>query len=127
MRIVSDCIILTILAFILRPEHHVKNMSATTPSVAVPRKKSRSLQDPAKKTQTLRTTVSLSPLSAIVVDNFKAATGLSTSRAIEQLILRSVPRKPRVKMVNGLAVFDLPVESGSITDELLRRLEDEPW
>ena len=74
-----------------------------------------------------RATVSLSADSSEIVERFKAATGMSTSRAIEELIRRSEPRKPRIKMVNGLAVFDFPVKGGKITTEDIRRLEDESW
>jgi hypothetical protein len=30
-------------------------------------------------------------------------------------------------MMNGLAVFDVELEGGSITTEQVRQLEDEPW
>jgi len=113
-------------------------MSATThstPPSKPSRGKSRSQfqgktqsSKPARKKHTARrTTVSLSAASSDIVERFKAATGLSTSRAIEELILRSEPRKPRIKMVNGRAVIDLPVPKGSITTEQILLLEDEPW
>jgi hypothetical protein len=115
------------LAFIFLQEHHCFIMtSATLPSVQ-PRRKTRVDQGSRKKAIPRRTTVTLAAPAAEIVENFKAATGLSTSRAIEELILLSQPRKPRVKMVNGRAVFDLPIKKGSITTEQLLRLEEESW
>ena len=80
-----------------------------------------------KQTAVRRATVSLSADSSEIVERFKAATGMSTSRAIEELILRSEPRKPRIKMMNGLAVFDVELKNGTITTEEIRELEDQPW
>jgi len=47
--------------------------------------------------------------------------------AVSDLIQRSAPRPPRIKMVNGLAFFDFPIKGGTITTEDVRRLEDESW
>ena len=102
-------------------------MSSAIVSSVQTRKKSGVDQALRKKAKPSRTTVTLAAPAADIVENFKASTGLSTSRAIEELILLSQPRKPRVKMVNGRAVFDLPIEKGSITTEQILRLEDESW
>jgi hypothetical protein len=84
-------------------------------------------QTARKKTTVRRATVSLSADSSEIVERFKAATGMSTSRAIEELIRRSEPRKPRIKMMNGLAVFDVELKNGTITTEEIREFEDQPW
>ena len=102
-------------------------MSTATQSVALRKSKTRNTKAAQKKHKVQRATVSLSTDSAAIVERFKAATGLSTSRAIEELIRRSEPRKPRIKMVNGLAVFDVELEGGTITTEDIRKLEDRPW
>ena len=107
-------------------------MSATTPpaSPAKPRRQqpaTRAERNAQKQNTIRRATVSLSADSSEIVERFKAATGMSTSRAIEELILRSEPRAPRIKMMDGLAVFDFPVKGGRITLEDIRRLEDESW
>ena len=99
-------------------------MSAPIQSSTKTKLDSRAAKTRRVKNRTRRTTVSLSPASVEVVEEFKAATGLSTSRAIDELIVWSVPRPPRIKMVNGRAVFDLPME---ITTEEILHLEDLPW
>jgi len=43
------------------------------------------------------------------------------------LIEKSVVRKPRIKVVNGLAVFDVELVGGPITTEDVLKLEDESW
>jgi hypothetical protein len=109
-------------------------MSATIHSVLPSNstKAKRRTKTPAAKTSrqqntVRRATVSLSAHSSEIVERFKSATGMSTSRAIEELILRSEPREPRIKRMNGRAVIDLPIEKGSITTEQILQLEDESW
>ena len=75
----------------------------------------------------LRTTVTLSDTAQKLVEEYAESCRVSTSRAISDLVERSAPRKPRIKMVNGLAVFDVELEGGPITTEHVRQLEDEPW
>lgn len=75
----------------------------------------------------MRTTVTLSDTAEKLVAEYAESCRVSTSRAVSDLIERSVPRKPRIKMVNGLAVFDFPIKGGTITTEDVRRLEDESW
>src|ERR1700760_4184651 len=109
-------------------------MSATNPlpQPAKPSRKERPGKNnvssaPRKQNGIRRATVSLSADSSEIVERYKAATGMSTSRAIEELILRSEPRAPQIKMIDGLVVFDFPVKGGKITLEDIRRLEEEPW
>ena len=75
----------------------------------------------------IRTTVTLSDTAQKLVEEYAESCRVSTSRAISDLVERSAPRKPRIKMVNGLAVFDVELNGGSITTEQVRQLEDEPW
>jgi len=75
----------------------------------------------------IRTTVTLSDTAQKLVTEYAESCRVSTSRAVSDLIERSVPRKPRIKMVNGLAVFDVELEGGSITTDQVRQLEDESW
>jgi hypothetical protein len=74
-----------------------------------------------------RTTVTLSDTAQKLVTEYAESCRVSTSRAISDLIEKSVPREPRIKMVKGLAIFDFPVKGGTITTEDVRRLEDESW
>jgi hypothetical protein len=115
------------LHFIFIQRIMVNTMSTITQSLNPRERKATAKQAKRQKEKAHRTTVSLAPVAAEIVEDFKAATGLSTSRAIEELILRSEPRKPRIKMVNGRAVIDLPLEKDSITREQILRLEDESW
>ena len=103
---------------------------STLPSSSSKRKqqaKTRAAKTTRQQNTIRRATVSLSAHSSEIVERFKAATGMSTSRAIVELILRSEPRAPQIKMMDGLAVFDFPVKGGRITLEEIRRLEEEPW
>jgi predicted transcriptional regulator len=74
-----------------------------------------------------RLTISLSDEAEALVTEYAESLHVSKSKAASDLIERSVPRKLRVKIVNGLALFDFPVKGGKITTEDVRRLEDEPW
>ena len=75
----------------------------------------------------IRTSVTLSDTAQKLVEEYAECCHVSTSRAVSDLIERSVPKEPRIKMVNGLAVFDFPVKGGQITTEDVRRIEDESW
>ena len=75
----------------------------------------------------IRTTVTLSDAAEKLVTEYAESCRVSTSRAVSDLIERSAPRKPRIKMVNGLAVFDVQLEDGPITTEQVRQLEDQSW
>jgi hypothetical protein len=120
------CITFQDIAFFDQAEH-LSKMSTLTHSGILSKRGAPASRVARKKDKPRRTTVSLSADSAAIVERFKSASGLSTSRAIEELILRSEPREPRIKMVNGLAVFDVELENGPITTEEIRKLEDLPW
>jgi hypothetical protein len=75
----------------------------------------------------IRTTVTLSDAAQRLVLEYVESCHVSTSRAVSELIERGVPRKPRIKMVNGLAVFDVELEGGAVSAEQVRKLEDEAW
>jgi hypothetical protein len=73
----------------------------------------------------VRTTVTLSDTAQRLVTEYSEICQVSTSRAVSDLIERSSSRKPRIKIVNGLAVFDIELVNGPITTEEVLRLEDE--
>jgi len=102
-------------------------MNTATQPVPTEARKTYGSQRSRKKIKLYRTTVTLSPEALEIVERFKVASGISTSGAIEALILRSEPRKPRIKMMNGLAVFDVELEDGPLTVEKILELEDQPW
>ena len=75
----------------------------------------------------MRTTVTLDDEAAAIVEQYAEARKLSFSKAISDLVVRSVRRKPRIKFVNGRPVFDLPKPSKPVTTEHVRELEAEGW
>ncbi len=75
----------------------------------------------------MRATITLSDTAQQLVKDYAESCRVSISRAASDLIERSAPRKPRIKMTDGLATFDFPVKGGTITTEDVRRLEDERW
>ena len=82
---------------------------------------------PHNEYMSARVTVTLSDEAQRLVKEYAESCRVSTSRAASDLIERSAPKKPRIKMRNGFALFDFPVKGGQITTEDVRRLEDEPW
>ncbi len=75
----------------------------------------------------MRTTVTLDEEARAIVEQYAQARKLSFSKAISELIVRGVRRRPRIKYVNGLPVFDLPKTSKPITTEHVRAIEAETW
>jgi hypothetical protein len=75
----------------------------------------------------VRTTVTLSDSAQKLVTEYAESCRVSTSRAVSDLIERSTVRKPRIKMVSGVAVFDVELEGGPISTEDVLKLEDESW
>jgi hypothetical protein len=53
-----------------------------------------------------RTTITLSPESREIVERFRSANGVSTSSAVDEIILRSEPKPSRLQSVNGFLVLD---------------------
>lgn len=81
--------------------------------------------DSRRKNPSQRTTLTLSDEAAQIVAQFKAATGLSTSRAVDELILRNGPQPSYLVEENGLLILDAPVKGGRITTEDVKRLLEE--
>jgi len=82
---------------------------------------------PAKKPVSRRTTVTLSPETMEIVERFQQATGLSMSEAISEIIERSEPRPPRIRLEDGFPTADIKKEGKWITTEDILRAENEPW
>ena len=72
-----------------------------------------------------RTTVTLSREAVEIVERFKAATGFSTSGAVEELILRSEPQKSWLVEEDGILVSHAPLKNGKLTNEDVKRLLEE--
>jgi predicted transcriptional regulator len=70
----------------------------------------------------MRTTVTLSDEAAELVNQYAESARVSRSRAVSDLIVRSTRRKARIKLVNGIPVFDIP-GGRRVTTEEAKRLE----
>jgi CopG-like RHH_1 or ribbon-helix-helix domain, RHH_5 len=75
----------------------------------------------------MRTTVTLPPEVAEFVDLYADAQGVSRSRAVSDLILRIMPRKPRVKIVDGVPLLDVPTNGRKTSYEDVKRIESEGY
>ncbi len=75
----------------------------------------------------MRTTVTLSEEAAEFVDIYADAQGLSKSRAVSDLILRCIPRKSRVKIVDGVPLLDVPPNGRKTSYEDVKRIESEGY
>ena len=63
--------------------------------------------------------------AAAIAAQYAESRNLTLSKAVSELIVRATRRKPRIKYVDGLPVFDLPRGEKKITTEHVRALEVE--
>jgi hypothetical protein len=75
----------------------------------------------------MRTTITLDDEAEDIARQYAESRNLSLSKAIGELIVRSVRRQPRIKYVNGRPVFDLPKTKHKITTEWVKKFEAEGW
>jgi hypothetical protein len=73
----------------------------------------------------MRTTLSLDDEAAAIAAQYAESRNVTLSKAVSELIVRATRRKPRIKYVDGLPVFDLPRGEKKITTEHVRALEAE--
>jgi len=73
----------------------------------------------------MRTTLSLDDEAAAIAAQYAESRNVTLSKAVSELIVRATRRKPRIKYVDGLPVFDLPRGEKKITTEHARALEAE--
>jgi len=73
----------------------------------------------------MRTTLSLDDEAAAIAAQYAKSRNVTLSKAVSELIVRATRRKPRIKYVDGLPVFDLPRGEKKITTEHVRALEAE--
>jgi hypothetical protein len=73
----------------------------------------------------MRTTVTLSDEAAELVKAYAESAGVSLSRSVSDLIERGSRRKARIKLVNGIPVFDIPGGRRVTTAEAKRLEVDE--
>ena len=75
----------------------------------------------------MRTTITLDDEAAEIARRYAEGRNLSMSKAIGELILRSLRQQPRIKYVDGVPVFDLPKSKHRITTEMVKKFEAEGW
>jgi hypothetical protein len=75
----------------------------------------------------MRTTVTLSPEVAEFVDLYADAQGVSRSRAVSDLLMRSIPRKSRIKIVDGVPLLDIPANGRKTSYQDVKRIESEGY
>ena len=75
----------------------------------------------------MRTTITLDDEAEGIARQYAESRNLSLSKAIGELIVRSVRREPRIKDVDGIPVFDLPKSKRKITTEWVKKFEAETW
>jgi hypothetical protein len=73
-----------------------------------------------------RTTITLSLAAVEFLHYFKYATGLSTSAAINQMILRTRPRKSCLVKMSGLLVLDVKLKRQLTPAKIKELSEDQP-
>jgi hypothetical protein len=71
----------------------------------------------------MRTTITLDDDVAAIAMRYAQSRELSLSEAIADLIVRATQKRPRIKYVDGLPVFDLPKSRHSITSQNVKELE----
>lgn len=113
------------LAYFFREAHHNNHMSTTTQSLQPSANTAQSPPSRRKRKDSRRTTVTLSPEAVAIVDRLKAATGFSTSAAVEELIFRSEPQKSWLVEEDGFLVIHAPVREGRLTDDDVRNMLEE--
>jgi hypothetical protein len=75
----------------------------------------------------MRTTLSLDDEAAEIAAQYAKARNVTLGKAVSELIVCSTRRKPRIKHVDGLPVFDLGPEEEPITTEQIKALEAEGY
>lgn len=73
----------------------------------------------------MRTTINLEDEAAEIAALYARSRDVSLSRAVSELIVRGTRRKPRIKYVDGIPVFDLGADEEPITTEQVKALEAE--
>jgi hypothetical protein len=68
-------------------------------------------------------TITLDDNTVALARKHAQARGLTLSQAISELIRRATQRRPRIKYVGGLPVFDLPKSRRRITRERVALFE----
>jgi hypothetical protein len=77
--------------------------------------------------EAMRTTVTLPLEVAEFVDTYADAQGVSRSRAVSDLLMRIMPRKSRIKIVDGVPLLDIPANGRKTSYRDVKRIESEGY
>jgi len=75
----------------------------------------------------MRTTLSLDDEAAEIAAHYAKARNVTLGKAVSELIVNATRRRPRIKYVDGLPVFDLGPGEEPITTEHVKELEAEGY
>jgi hypothetical protein len=75
----------------------------------------------------MRTNLSLDDDAVEIVKDYAAVKNLSLGAAVSDLVRRGIEAPPPIRMVNGIAVLDLPPDSPVVTSERVKALLDEEF
>ena len=75
----------------------------------------------------MRTTVTLTDEACDIAHRYAESCDVSLSQAVSELIEQAARKKPRIKFVDGIAVFDEPESGPKITTEDVKRIEADAW
>jgi hypothetical protein len=73
----------------------------------------------------MRTTLSLDDDVVQVVRTYAESRSLAMGKALSELVRRGLSAPPKTRVVNGLVVFDVSEDGGTVTSEQVKRLEAE--
>jgi hypothetical protein len=73
----------------------------------------------------MRTTLSLDDDVFQLVKTYAENRSLAMGKAVSELVRRGLSAPVKTRVVNGLVVFDVPEDSGTVTSEVVKRLEAE--
>lgn len=75
----------------------------------------------------MRTTLTLSEEAYEIAHQYAESCDVSLSKAVSEIVVRSVQKKPRIRYEHGIPVFDVPEDGPKITTEMVKRLEAEDY
>jgi hypothetical protein len=72
----------------------------------------------------MRTTLSLDDDVVDIAKEYAAVKNLSLGAAVSDLVRKGIKAPLPIRMVNGIAVFDLPADSPVVTSERVKEILD---
>lgn len=72
----------------------------------------------------MRTTLSLDDDVVEIAKDYAAVKNVSLGAAVSDLVRKGIEAPPPIRMVNGIAVLDLPPDSPVVTSERVRKVLD---